>query len=236
MVAISTGGHAAGKKTVHLKGNKRMIVTFFKQEYILGEPIKAEIRIVNSSDHAREMDNPSKSLYLVMHAVDLANKEDYTYAMGEYSATDIDRKSGQYALVAPPREKITLKAGEEFRFATDLNERLFLRQGAFECFLKDEDQVSNQVRIDIRFCPESIELLLKHAKNDKAEYSRREWSMELIQEIYPRFVLKLPLPEEPGDTISMKRIHNATVIKEFEQWWSSSKNSEEVRNSFNQME
>ena len=200
-----------------------------KPTFFLGESIAADITYENNSSEVIAIDNPSKSYDVSIHVVDITNNEDLSYTTGKVIVTNIDKASGQYVLTNPPKEQIKIAAKSSFQFISDMNERLYLRPGKFDCFITDNKIESNHVKISIKLTPSSVDHLLKLAQNKDAGYSRREWAMESLQKLRPSFKLTLPLENDPADVKIKKESYNTAVCHEFTAWWHSNKISQHVK-------
>jgi hypothetical protein len=211
-----------------MKGEQSMLIKFSKPTFFLGESIPVDITYENGTSETVVMDDPSKSLEVLMHAVDVKTNEDMNYTMGKIIVTHIDEASGQFALSEPPVEEMEIKPGSSFVFTSDLNERLFLRPGEFDCFLSDNDKESNHIKISVKLTRVSVENLFKLAQNKDTGYSRREWAMESLQILYPGFKLNLPLDNDPEDIKTQKEIANTQIYNEFTEWWNNNKNAKYI--------
>lgn len=212
-----------GEKPMDIK------IKLSKPTFFLGESVSAEFIYTNNKSEAIVIDNPSKSYDVSMHVVDISNKEDLSYTTGKPVVTDIDRASGQYVLTNPPKEQIKIAARSSFKFISDLNEKLYLRPGGYDCYLTDHAIESNHLKISIKLTASSVEHLLEVVQNKEAGYSRREWAMEFLQKLRPSFKLTLPLENDPADVKTQKESNNTASCHEFSAWWHSNMNSQHVK-------
>jgi len=189
-----------------------------KQSYNLGEPIPVDIVYRNNSSKEKSLDDPSNSLNVSIHMVDEKNKEDFNYSMGQATTTIFNEDEDQYAVEIPIQKSITIAPMSSYQFQSDLNKRLFLRPGTFDCFLTDGDSQSEHKKITIIFKEPALSYLIAFAMDEKQEYSRREWAMEWIQEVNPAFVLKLPNENTPNNTAKEYERFNQQRYKEFVLW------------------
>ena len=208
-----------------MKGDLSMFIKVNKTSYNLGEPILVEISYENSSAENIIIENPSKSINVEMHVLDLMTREDMSYFMGKLETTVIDKASDQYATALPPIEEIEIKSGSSFLFTTDPNDNLYLRRGEFLCFMTDHDKKSNEIYLSIQYTKKSIAYLLKLARDNNMSYGRREWAMEWLQPLYPNFKLKLSLEEDSDDIKVQNETHNKSIYEEFLNWWDDKKDS-----------
>ena len=202
-----------------------MNINFKKQSYHLGEPIPVNIVYKNDSSIEKSIDDPAESLDVSIHAVDVNNKEDFNYSMGQITTTFFDEGEDQYAMEMPVPKPITIAPMSSYQFQSDLNKRLFLRPGTFDCFLTDGDSQSEHKKITIIFKEPALSYLIASAMDEKQEYSRRKWAMEWIQEVNPAFVLKLPNESTPNNTAKEYEKFNQQRYKEFLLWRKSKKAS-----------
>ena len=208
-----------------MKGEISMIIKLAKTTYFLGEAIPVEITYDNNTSETLVMENPSKSFEVLMHLVDTKCNEDFKFTMGILIVTVIDRKTREYVDVMPEIEQIEIAPKSSFLFTSDLNDRLSLYAGEFDCFLTDGDNESNHIKLNIRYTIESVNNLLKLAQNKEATYGRREWAMEWLQELYPNFKLRLSLEEDSDDIKIQNETYNKSIYNEFLNWWDDKKDS-----------
>lgn len=192
--------------------------------HTLGKGLPVEITFPNATGSVLTRENPETSRAVEMHVLDLKTKEDLSYPMGKVTTT-IMGPDDQYAIVVPPPQNIQIPAGGAVVFTSDLNERLYLRPGAFDAFLTEGPAASNHVDLEIHFTRESVDTLLAIAQDEKAEYGRREWAMDFLSQLQRDFKLKLP---QPGDSDAQKakaEAENKVVIAAFETWWSKNRDA-----------
>lgn len=205
-----------------------MLIKLSKPTFFLGESIPVEITYENGTSETVVMHDPSKSFDVLMHLIDMKTNEDMNYTMGKVIVTDIDKASGQFVLVEPPKEQIEIIPNSSFVFTSDLNDRLYLQPGEFDCFLTDNDKESNHIKISVKLTKVSVDNLFKLAQKKETDYSRREWAMESLQVIYPGFKLKLPLENDPENIKTQKEIANTQIYNEFTEWWNNNKNAKYI--------
>lgn len=200
-----------------------MKIILTKQNYYLGESIPIEIIYSNQATTTVSLKDPAASFEVEMHVIDADTQEDLSYTMGQISTTVFDEAEDQYALVIPEPESIEVAPTSEYRFHSDLNERLFLRAGKFDCFLTDSGNESEHIEINISLKESELPYLMTYAMDTQQEYGRREWAMEWIQELYPEFILKLPLKDSPENVVKEYEQFNQERHKEFIVWMESKK-------------
>lgn len=205
-----------------------MLIKFSKPTFFLGESIPVEITYDNGTSETVVMDNPSKSFDVLMHSIDMKTNEDMNYTMGKVIVTDIDKASGQFALVEPPKEQIEIIPNSSFVFTSDLNERLYLRPGKFDCRLTDNGSESNHVEITIKFTKKSVDYFFRLVQDTEQIYGRREWAMEWLQVLYPDFKLNLPLEDDHDDIKRQKETSNRRVYDQFAEWWNNNKDAKYI--------
>lgn len=204
-----------------------MFIRIPKETFELGEAVPAEIIFVNTSKAPMVLkDNPRKSLDLVLHAVHQPTGEDFTYAIGKVTAT----RSGpdKFALAVPPRQAIELGPDSLLSFATDLNDRLYLSPGRYECRLVYYTaESSNPVGLAIAFTSASFLHLLKTAADGRQSYGRREWAYEWLKRVQPDLELKLALDDEAEDAKREKAAFNDRAYARWKQWWEENQGGED---------
>jgi len=151
-----------------------MKIKLSKLTYSLSEAIVMDIDYENKTTELITIEDPSKSLDVIMHVVDSKTNEDMSYTMGTIDVTIIDRQTDQYALSEPIVERIDISPEDSFHFTSDLNERLYLSPGKFDCFLTDQDAESNHLFATILFDNASVDTLYAIAIDPHQRYSRRE--------------------------------------------------------------
>ena len=212
-----------------MEGEPAMFIEFSETSYDLGKSTPVNITYENPGANGIVMENPSKSLYVTMHVVDTKTQEDMSYSMGKIEVTDIDSASGQYALVEPPNEEIQIEPKSSFTFTSDVNSRLYLRPGEFECVLIDhDDEESNRAQITIEFTKESVPDLLELARDENQDYGRREWAMDWLQELYPEFKLNLSLEDDSDYIKKQNEVCNKVIYDAFVEWWNENKDTEQM--------
>lgn len=196
-----------------------MHIKLHETSVAIAKPIPVEISFNNPTERpiVREI-SPEKSLDVEMHLLDLSTGEDLSFTMGKTTMTRLEGDD-EYALVTPTPERFEIAARSAFVFEVDLNERLYLRPGKFDVFLTDGATQSNHVALTIEFTRESIDALYQIARDPRADYSRREWAVSLLQKLYREFKLMLPLPDDPPATAAKYEVENEGVYEEFEAWW-----------------
>jgi hypothetical protein len=214
-----------------MHGELSMNISFTKTTFVLGEPIPAEVVYSNTAKATVNLPDPSQSLDVIMHVVNKESQEDLNYTMGEVKATVLDSAADQYALDVPVVPEIKISAASEFRFDIDLNSRLYLRPGEFDCFLTDPDGESNHMEIVIEYTKTSVDYLIPYAMDQNQTYGRREWAMEWIQKIYPNFDLKLPDEETGAEQKVQFEKYNNEKYNEFLAWWESYKDKIDIKQS-----
>ncbi|MCJ7604149.1 MAG: hypothetical protein MUO63_21950 [Desulfobulbaceae bacterium] len=206
-----------------------MKIKVSKPTYSLGEAIIAEIVYENPTTMPQQLENPSKSFDVVMHVVGARNKEDLNYTMGTMGVTIIDKATDRYVLTQPAKEQIEIDPATSFQFTSDLNNRLYLRPGKFDCFLTDSDKESNHLTITILFDNTAVDYLYALALDPQQIYGRREWAMDWLRKLYPEFRLDLPLDEDPAEVRVRKEAANKVIGEKFFQWWQDNKKTINLR-------
>lgn len=196
-----------------------MEISFQKASYVLGEPIPVQVRYRNETRETVRIDNPEKSTGVFMHAVYQPTGEDLSYPMVPEDHIVLEPGTDEYVLSTPPVEKIEIPPGEALMFSTDLNQRVYLRRGKFDCVLTDNDVESNHVEIEIVSTRETVDYLLAYARDPNQEYGRREWAMEWLQKIDPNFELKLSDPSDSDEVKAANEARNQANIDAFTRRW-----------------
>ena len=202
-----------------------MEISFQKSSYVLGEPVPVRVRYGNETGETVRIDNPEESTRVHMHAVYQPTGEDLNYPMVPEEQIVLEPGTDEYVLSTPPVEKIEIPPGDALTFGTDLNQRLYLRPGEFDCVLTDDDAECNRVKIEILYTQETVEYLLAYARNPAEEYGRREWAMEWLQEIAPKFALKLSEPGASDELRAANEAYNRSHLDAFTKWWNQNRNN-----------
>jgi hypothetical protein len=133
-----------------------------------------------------------------MHAVHQPTGEDFTYAIGKITATSFG--PDKFVLTVPPRKAFELGPVSLLSFTTDLNDRLYLLPGKYDCRLVYYSvEASNPVSVSVSFTPTSFLHLLKTAADGLQPYGRREWAYDWLKRAAPDLELKLALDNEAED-------------------------------------
>lgn len=210
-----------------------MKLKFKKTVYILGESIPVEIIFENSTSAKIIIENPERSFDIIMHLFDTIKKEEMNYTMGQVESTVFNKAENQYAIVIPPKQEIEIGPKSSFAFTSNVNNRLFLYPGQFECFLTDhETKQSNSVEISIVYTKESVKYLFELSKDIHQSYGRREWAMEWLQKLYGNFKLYLSVDDDNQETIMKNEEHNKILYNEFMNWWNDNKDSIKIKGLF----
>lgn len=204
-----------------------MFIRIPKETFELGDAVPAEIIFVNTSKAPMVLkDNPEKSRDLVMHAVHRPTGEDFTYAIGKITATSFG--SDKFALTVPPRKAFELGPDSLLSFTTDLNDRLYLSPGKYDCRLVYYTvESSNPVGISIAFTAASFLHLLKTAADGRQSYGRREWAYDWLKRAAPDLELKLVLDDEAEDRKREKTEFNDGAYARWKLWWEENQGNEE---------
>ena len=218
-----------------MKGEISMLIKLNKSTYSMGESIPVQIIYENNTFEVLVTENPSKSFNVLMHFLDNMRNEDFKYTMGKIIVTIIDKKTGEYVESIPEIEQIEIAPKSSFLFITDLNDRLSLYPGEFDCFCTLGDIKSNHIKVTVTFTNESVEYFLKLVLDKKESYGRREWAMEWLQQLKPDFKLKLPNEEDEEVISEYDESYNSQKAKEFEYWWIESRNSKQVATNIEQI-
>ena len=218
------------------KKDKRKImhIKLDKTSYFMGEAMPMTVTFENPSKDTVVLENPSKSSNVVIHLVDSSDHHDYFYTMGKIEISMIDRKTDRYVALGAPKEVISIAPSSSFGFITNVNERLYLEPGNYNCYVTESNNQSNQVEIKISFNELSVICFFKMVQNKNMGYGVRDWAMKGIQRIYPRFKLNLSTENDPEDNKAKKEAGNIPVYQEFAEWWKKNKDTKEIKNLFNQ--
>lgn len=216
---------ACAKKT---EGEILMIIKFSKKSFFLGESIPAEVSYKNDTGERIVIEDPAKSLDVIMHLLDLSNDEDLNYTLGKIEVTVMDKTADQYAKSLPPKDTLTLEPNSAITFTTDLNERLYLRAGDFTCYLHEGEKESNRISISVKYKRESIVPLIQIARDANMVYGRREWASDWLRKLYPRFELDLPYDEDSPDVRKKKEEQISVKVAEFLSWWQENSNNPKI--------
>jgi hypothetical protein len=203
-------------------------IVFEKIEYRLGESIPVSITYRNAGGSSVKREDPRKSLNAEMHVVDRKTKEDFTFTMGKIEVTQLGTDVDEYALVEPIPDDVEIEAEGELSFVADLNQRLYLRPGEFDCELRDRAIVSNRQTLSIRYTRESVDLLFSLVRDASRDYSRREWAADWLRKVAPKFDFRLTLDTESAEVKRRNEDANRPVYDAFMKWWIANRNSKEV--------
>jgi hypothetical protein len=219
LCSISTCG--TGKELQGL-----MTLKFSKEIFEFGDSIPAEIIFVNtSSDVLVLKENPQKSIDLVMHAVDLKTAEDLNYSIGKPEVSRFG--DDKFALAVPIKEKFEIQPKSLFSFVSDLNSRLYLTPGRYDCFLVNYlVEKSNKTTLMISFSPGSVSYLLKTSVDEREGYGKREWAYDWLKKINPQFELHLTMDGDSNDQRKTKTAFNERSYAQFRKWWEENQKTE----------
>lgn len=195
-----------------------MKIELAKQSFYLGESIVVTVSVENNTKEALSIADPAASFDVEMHAVDKANQEDLSYTMGIVEATILEGGQDEWALSVPVPDTITIAAASAYVFETDLNERLYLRDGVFDVFVSDIESGTALEEITIKFRMAALPYLSKIAMDQQQSYSRREWAMEWIQKLYPEFILKLRSENTPAALVQKDEEYNQIQYNALVKW------------------
>jgi len=209
-------------------------ISLKKNAYHLGEPIPASVVYRNNGTSAISLEDPSRSFNAEMHVVDRSTKEDHYYTMGKLEVTEFEGGLGEYALVEPVPDSIDIAPKADFVFETDINKRLYLGPGVFDCEFRDSDTRSNQATIAIWYTQDSVALLLGAVMDASLDYGRREWAADWLRELLPDFRVTLPPDgEEPGSAPDDSV--NQAEYQRFRAWWQENRDSAETKQTLEQL-
>ncbi|MBL0729652.1 hypothetical protein JI745_18190 [Piscinibacter sp. HJYY11] len=186
----------------------------------LGAPLEVTVALRNSSASPVLIDDPSHSFVVAVHLVDQATLEDYTFKLGSLSAMQF-HGSGQVALKEPVPHKVAIAAESGIRVTVDATQRLFLKPGHYQAYASCSHIESHRVHLQVLLTRRSVNVLLVIAQNVNSSYSRREWAIDRLAQIYSSFVeASLPAPEAAADVQHQQEEANKAVFAEFTKWWS----------------
>lgn len=213
---------------------KVMRIKSDKSVYYLGEAIPVDVVVSNPKDATVILENPSTSPDVIMHFVAANDQHDYYYSMQKTTVLTIDASKDQYATIDPPKQEISLLPSGTFQFTTDVNDRLFVAAGKYDCFVTSNADTSNHIPIQVAFNASSVDHLFTIVKDNSIEYSRRKWAMEALQIIQPSFKPGLFLDNVSESEKKSQELHNIPVYKAFTDWWQKNKTSIQVTRKFDQ--
>lgn len=202
-----------------------MKIHFAKESHSLAAPVLLEVQIENLGHLPAAIEKPEKSFGLVVHLLDPMTKRDRTYTLGRQIVTTIDPSAGRFAVVTPPPEVVTIAPGAAYRFTTDLNDRLFLKPGKYECFLTGPQGSSNRVPLELVMTQASVDRLFELVQDPAQDYSRREWAMDSLRSLLPDFHLELAPEGDSAAVRSQKEEANKPAYARFAQWWKEHRKS-----------
>lgn len=200
-----------------------------KKAYHLGEPLPISVVYRNAGSSSVKREDPSQSLNIEMHVIDRKTREDFNYTMGKIEVTQFGEVSDEYAIIEPIPGDIEIEAQTEFTFVTDLNQRLYLGPGGYDCELREHAMVSNKEAVSIWYTRDSIVLLFNLVSDSTLDYSRREWAADWLREVVPNFNIKLALDTDSDAVKSQYESANILEYKRFQQWWEANRDSKKIR-------
>lgn len=199
-----------------------------KEEYNLGKSLPITVTYSNRGLLSVRTEDPLKSLNVEMHVIDKKTQEDLNYTMGTIEVTQLGDNVDEYVIVEPIPDFVEIEASGELSFITDLNDRLYLRPGKFECELRDSAVISNRKNLTVKYTAESVDLLFNIVKNAELDYSRREWAADWLKELVPNFRFKLTLDTDSEEMKKQNESANKEIYDAFSNWWKSNKDSKEA--------
>ncbi|MEO6097279.1 MAG: hypothetical protein ABIW76_17070 [Fibrobacteria bacterium] len=214
---------ACGKEKRH-----SMFIRIPKDTFEFGDAIPAEIVFVNTTSHPLVLpENPRKSLDLLMHAVTRETKEDLNYSMGKMTVTGSGE--GEFAVNVPIKEETEIAPHSNLSFTSDLNDRLYLYPGHYDCFLTNYlVEKSNPVALTVSFTPASVGYLLKTSVDSRQSFGKREWACSWLKKVIPDLDFKLPSDADTGDAGKAMEIHNHAEYQRAQKWWDENRKSEGI--------
>ncbi|NOX76549.1 MAG: hypothetical protein GXP17_08060 [Gammaproteobacteria bacterium] len=206
-----------------------------KNSYHLGEPILLSVIYRNAGSSSVSREDPSQSFNAEIHVIDRNTKEDFYYTMGKLEVTQFGEASDEYALVEPVPDNIDIDAKGEYTFETDLNQRLFLGPGVFDCEFRDAALVSNKNTIAIWYTQDSVSLLLNLVMDSSLDYSRREWAADWLRELLPDFKVTLPPDSARTPNGVQDDSANQGEYQIFKTWWLANRDTDEVKKTLDEL-
>lgn len=212
-----------------------MFIKFSKEIFEFGDAIPAEVIFVNTSNEVLQLpENPKKSVDLLMHVVNVNSLEDLNYSIGKVQVSKFG--NDQFALAVPIKEKFELQPKSVFSFVSDINDRLYLTPGKYDCFLANYlVEKSNKETITISFTAGSVSYLLKTSADDRMSYGKREWACDWLKKIDPQFELQLPLEGDSDDQRKTKKAFNERSYAQFQKWWEENQKTEACMKKIHQL-
>jgi|WetSurMetagenome_2_1015567.scaffolds.fasta_scaffold94054_2 hypothetical protein len=212
-----------------------MFLKFSKDIFEFGDSIPAEIIFVNTSNDILVLkENPQKSIDLVMHAVDLKTAEDLNYSIGKPEVSRFG--DDKFALAVPIKEKFEIQSKSLFSFVSDLNNRLYLAPGKYDCFLVNYlVEKSNKTTLTISFTPGSVSYLLKTSVDEREGYGKREWAYDWLKKINPQLELHLTTDGDSDDQRKTKIAFNERAYAQFRKWWEENQKTETMVKKIQQL-
>jgi hypothetical protein len=201
------------------KGRKSsMLIRFPKKSFEFGDAIPAEIIFVNTSDSPKTLpQDPRKSIDLQVHAVNRKTGEDLNYLVGKIQVTNA---GGMSALTVPVPEEIVIAPKGMLSFSSDLNDRLYLSPGEYECRLTNYSvEESNRARISVHLTPAAYLHLLKTSIDVRQSYDRREWAQDWLKKMQPEIDLRLGLDTDAEAKRHADSAFNEKAYAKYRQWW-----------------
>jgi hypothetical protein len=213
-----------------------MFITFSKENFELGDSVPVEVIFVNTSnDVIRLNENPQKSIDLVMHAINAKSSEDLNYSMGKVEVSGFGKD--KFALTVPVKEKFELQPKSLYFFVSDLNDRLYLAPGKYDCFLVNYlVEKSNKATITVSFTTGSVSYLLKTAVDERMNYGKREWAFDWLKKINPQFELQLTIDNDSPEQRKKKISFNERSYAQFRKWWEEHQKTEDCLKRIQQLD
>jgi len=201
-----------------------MFIKFSKETYEFGDSIPTEIIFVNTSDQPKTLpQDPSKSIDLRVHAVNRKTGEDLNYQVGKIQVTSAGET---FALAVPVPEETVISPKSMLSFSSDLNDRLYLSPGEYECRLTNyRVDESNRVRIAVHLTPAGYLYLLKTAIDARQSYGRREWAQDWLKKMQPDIELRLSQDTDAEAKKQADSAFNEKAYGKYRQWWDENHNS-----------
>lgn len=204
-----------------------MFIKIPKDTFEFGDSIPAEVIFVNTSGNPLILpEDPAKSVELLVHAVNVQTREDLNYSVAEIIINE--SADGRIAMTVPVKHKFEILPKSLYFFTTDLNKRLYLSPGNYQCFLVNYlIEKSNCVTITVSFTTNSVLYLLNIAVDERVSYGKREWAFEWLKKVNPDLKLHLTLDKDTEAQKREKIAFNEQSYKHFKCWWETSQKDPE---------
>jgi hypothetical protein len=202
--------------------------------FVLGNTMSLDIVYKNHSSADWTIDDPRSAGGEVKFKLSAQSGHPHGRLLSHSTRTNVKTPDGKIGevWVTPPRTKVTVKAGKEFRIPFDFHTPWsdWIVPGRWQLWVADEENKikSDPIEFLIIFSKDSVPALLDIVSDPQASPYKRQWHAKWLQKLKPDFSLSTPDPKDTPEEAAQKTALDMKTIAEFKAFWETEKDSNAI--------